>query len=235
MEKIRSGNDDNIAFVYTETRISDTEIMYIVDREPEGTDTYSPPGSTELLTVTRLAAYETRAPSVGDFVTTDWGTYIGAYAPITDPSTGEFLGLVGVEVSKEQYDEIIHYELVTIIGSISIVILMAAVFLFLSSTKIQNLVVRDALTGIYNRNYFLRCLKTHMKEARKRNTPVTVFMADLDHFKAVNDTYGHPFGDVVLESMCHTMSGVLRKTDCLARYGGEEFIGVLPGLSRNRR
>ncbi|WAW11335.1 GGDEF domain-containing protein [Oxalobacter vibrioformis] len=61
--------------------------------------------------------------------------------------------------------------------------------------------------------------------------PVTVMMADLDNFKNINDTYGHPFGDIVLEAVAKALSTGLRQSDCLARYGGEEFVAFFPGLS----
>jgi hypothetical protein len=126
MEKIRFGNKDNIAFLYTEIRISDTEMMYITDGELEGTDTFAPPGLIEPLTETRRIAYETEAPYIGDFVTVVWGTLLSAYAPISDPDTGEFLGLVGADVSIEQYYKVMRQQLYMIAGSIAILTLMTA-------------------------------------------------------------------------------------------------------------
>lgn len=234
MEKIRFGNRDNIAFLYAEIRVSDTEMMYIFDGELAGSDTFSPPGSVDKITETRRVAYDTNAPYIGDFVTTAWGTLLSAYAPVTDPSTGELIGLVGADVSIEQYNEVMRYQRLIIIGSTSILLLMVATVLFLSSEKVERMIMRDNLTGAYNRSYFLRCMRRYMKESRKKNIPLTIFMADLDHFKKVNDTYGHPFGDIVLESVCNTISGALRKTDCFARYGGEEFVAALPGLGPER-
>ena len=232
MEKIRFGNEENIAFLYTEIRASDTEMMYILDGEIAGTDTYSPVGTIEPLTDTRRTAYDTQSAYVGDFVTTVWGGLLSAYAPVTNPDTGEFIGLVGVDVSIEQYNDVMRYQLFTIIGSISALILMVATLLVLSSGRVERMIARDNLTGIYNRAYFMRCIKMRVKEARKKKTPLTVFMADLDHFKDINDVYGHPFGDTVLESVCNTISEIMRKTDCFARYGGEEFVAVLPGMGR---
>lgn len=234
MEKIRFANEDNIAFLYTEIKVSDKEMMYILDGEPAGTDTFSPPGSVDPLTETRRVAYDTKASHIGDFVTTPFGTLLSAYAPVTDPSTGELIGLVGVDVSIEQYNELLYYQRLIIVGCISILILMVATVLFLSSEKVERAIVRDSLTGAYNRSYFFRCARGYIKEARKRYTPLTVFMADLDHFKKINDTYGHPFGDIVLEQVCNTISDELRKTDCFARYGGEEFVALLPGLGPER-
>lgn len=231
VEKIRFGNKDGIAFLYTEIRVSDTEMMYVVDGELPDTDTYAPPGSIEPITETRRVAYDTQAPFVGDFVTTVWGTLLSAYAPVNDPLTGEFIGLVGVDVSIEQYNEVMCYQRLIIISCVSVLIFMVAASLFFSSEKIERMIVRDHLTGVYNRAYFLRYMRKHMKEALRKNIPVTVFIADFDHFKNINDTYGHSFGDTTLKIVSQAISGVLRKTDCLARYGGEEFVAALPELT----
>lgn len=233
LERIRLGSEDNIAFLYAEIRISDSEMMYIVDSEPTGSDNFLPTGSVEPITDTRRIAYDTQSPYTGDFLTTVWGTLLSAYAPVTDQSTGEFIGLVGVDVSIEQYNAVMYNQYFIIIGSISILTLMIATLLMLSSGKVERMIVRDNLTGVYNRAYFIRLLKSHVREAQKKRLPLTVFMADLDHFKVINDTYGHPFGDIVLERVCNTISEVLRKTDCFARYGGEEFVAVFPGLGKD--
>ena len=230
MESIRFGNEDNIAFLYTEIRVSETEMMYVLDGELENTDTYTPPGMMEPLTETRRIAYETQAPYAGDFVTTVWGTLMSAYAPIFDKDTDEFIGIVGVDVSIDQYNAVLQYQLYSIVGSIAVLILMIASLLFVSSGRMERMIAIDSLTGAYNKAFFMRILKAQIKEIKKTGIPVTVFMADLDHFKAVNDTYGHPFGDIVLESVTKTIALSLRKTDTFARYGGEEFVGILPGL-----
>jgi diguanylate cyclase (GGDEF)-like protein len=70
-----------------------------------------------------------------------------------------------------------------------------------------------------------------LKAIKKKDFPVMLFIADADHFKNINDTYGHPFGDKVLTNISSIMNSYMRKTDCLARYGGEEFVAIMPGLS----
>jgi diguanylate cyclase (GGDEF)-like protein len=74
-------------------------------------------------------------------------------------------------------------------------------------------------------------LKSQLKSIKRKDYPVAVFIADVDHFKKVNDTYGHPFGDKVLFKISNVINSYMRKTDCFARYGGEEFAGIMPGLS----
>jgi diguanylate cyclase (GGDEF)-like protein len=231
LEAVRRGNQDTIAFLYTETRVSEDEMMYLFDGEPEGAPTFAPPGSIEPVTVSRRQAYETRSLYVGGFVTTVWGTLLSVYAPIIDNDTGEFFGIVGADISKEQYDDIMQYQLTIIIGSAIILALMAAFMLLLLSGRIEKVLVLDPLTGAYNRNFFNRWLRYEIGNARKKDIPLVVIMSDLDHFKKINDTYGHSFGDVVLKKVCASMQSVLRKSDCLARYGGEEFVVFIPGVS----
>lgn len=232
MKKIRTDNEGSIVYLYTEIRLPDDRIMYILDAEKEDSPNFSPPGSTDVLTESHRVAYETKMPYVGSFVTNNrWGTLLSAYAPITNPETGELVGLVGSDVSLDQYNEITNYQLLIILGSIGMMLLLMATILVASSGRIEKMIMRDSLTGAYKKSYFLHALKKQIDEADRTKIPVTVMMADLDNFKNINDTYGHPFGDIVLEAVAKTLSSGLRQSDCLARYGGEEFVAFFPGIS----
>jgi two-component system cell cycle response regulator len=90
--------------------------------------------------------------------------------------------------------------------------------------------VKDSLTGAYNREYFGERLKTELAYAKRHETPLSLLMIDVDHFKKVNDTYGHPAGDAVLVAMVGAVSSTLRGEDVVARYGGEEFAVILRGI-----
>jgi two-component system cell cycle response regulator len=89
----------------------------------------------------------------------------------------------------------------------------------------------DALTGIFNRGTILELLHRELARAAREHTATGLLMLDLDHFKRVNDTFGHLTGDVVLKEATQRMSQVVRSYDMVARYGGEEFLIVLPGCS----
>jgi len=97
--------------------------------------------------------------------------------------------------------------------------------------RLQRLAALDPLTGVYNRRFGLGRLHEEFTRAVRANTPVGVLMLDLDHFKAVNDTYGHMAGDRVLKSVSAIARAALREGDILLRYGGEEFLAVLPAAS----
>lgn len=87
----------------------------------------------------------------------------------------------------------------------------------------------DALTGWHNRRYLQSRLQEELARCRRERTPLTCLMIDVDHFKSVNDRFGHLAGDEVLRQIAHCISGEVRGSDVSARYGGEEFVVLLPG------
>lgn len=95
-------------------------------------------------------------------------------------------------------------------------------------TQIRNMAIQDELTGMYNRRYLFRRAAYELARAQRYGHPLGVIMIDVDHFKRVNDTYGHGVGDQVLRIIAHICQRMLRKTDILGRYGGEEFTVLLP-------
>ncbi len=97
--------------------------------------------------------------------------------------------------------------------------------------RIQTLAAVDPLTGVYNRRFGLLRLHEEFGRAVRAGSPLGVLMLDIDHFKAVNDTYGHMLGDRVLRTISGVIRGALREGDILLRYGGEEFLAVLPAAS----
>lgn len=96
--------------------------------------------------------------------------------------------------------------------------------------KLYEASVRDALTGTYNREHFEERLKVEVAYARRHNTVVSLVMFDLDHFKKINDNYGHPAGDAALIYVSQRVQKGLRTEDVFARYGGEEFAVILRGI-----
>jgi diguanylate cyclase (GGDEF)-like protein len=88
---------------------------------------------------------------------------------------------------------------------------------------------RDYLTHLWNRSSILELLEKELSRSSRQNSPVGVVLADLDHFKAINDTHGHGAGDIALQEAATRMRESLRDYDSIGRYGGEEFLIVLPG------
>ncbi|KAA3626657.1 MAG: GGDEF domain-containing protein [Proteobacteria bacterium] len=87
----------------------------------------------------------------------------------------------------------------------------------------------DGLTGVYNRSHLDKLLEEEFARSKKHGWPLSVAFADLDHFKSVNDSYGHQVGDQILRTASDLLRSSTRSTDIVARYGGEEFIIILPG------
>ena len=104
-------------------------------------------------------------------------------------------------------------------------ILMRIKWLY-SETKF--LAITDGLTGLYNRRYFQQTVDIEFARAKRYSHSLSLALFDIDHFKNINDTYGHQFGDKVLTEISKIIRDFLRKTDYVARYGGEEIIAILP-------
>ncbi|MHB8139592.1 MAG: GGDEF domain-containing protein [Smithellaceae bacterium] len=96
-----------------------------------------------------------------------------------------------------------------------------------SLSVIQEISIRDSLTGFYNRRHLMELLDHEKNRSLRGNTVFTIAMLDIDHFKKVNDTYGHPSGDEVLRTVSTVIHNTMRNTDFCGRYGGEEFVLVL--------
>ncbi len=86
----------------------------------------------------------------------------------------------------------------------------------------------DGLTGLWNRAHFNERLSTELDQSKRNKTEMSLIICDLDHFKKVNDTFGHPAGDAVLQSFAKVLTTELRSYDVACRYGGEEFAIILP-------
>ncbi len=97
-----------------------------------------------------------------------------------------------------------------------------------AKAQLERLAVVDGLTGIYNRRTFEERLRDEFRRCQRYGDPVSLIILDLDHFKRLNDEYGHPFGDRVLRDTAGLISSTLRDPDICARYGGEEFAVILP-------
>jgi two-component system cell cycle response regulator len=93
----------------------------------------------------------------------------------------------------------------------------------------RHLAMHDPLTGLWNRAAILDILDRDLARFRREGRPVAVLMADIDHFKLINDTYGHLAGDAVLRETVARLQAVIRPYDSVGRYGGEEFLFVLSG------
>ncbi len=93
-----------------------------------------------------------------------------------------------------------------------------------ANSRLEKMSVTDGLTGIYNHRHFVERLEVETRRAERHGRPLAVIMLDVDHFKAINDEFGHLFGDYVLRRLAEIFQAVGRSSDLVARYGGEEFV-----------
>jgi len=115
------------------------------------------------------------------------------------------------------------------------------IFKFLSGNNIENayheeiyrLTTIDGLTQVYNKRYFQETLEREIGRAQRYRRDLSLIMFDIDHFKQVNDNFGHLAGDYVLKQLASVIKGRIRREDVLARYGGEEFAIILPEIDRH--
>jgi diguanylate cyclase (GGDEF)-like protein/PAS domain S-box-containing protein len=97
-------------------------------------------------------------------------------------------------------------------------------------TELEELATRDPLTGLFNRREMSKVLEEELERARRYQRPMALLWIDFDHFKDVNDTFGHAAGDSVLRSVSRLLLGSVRSVDSVGRFGGEEFVIVLPEM-----
>lgn len=123
------------------------------------------------------------------------------------------------------------------IGTLFLEHLAAVVSACIENTRLQEHIklvgLRDPLTGINNRRFFDQRLSEEASRAQRYNRPLSCLFLDIDHFKRINDQYGHQTGDAVLKQVSTQLDERLRQTDVLARYGGEEFVILLPDTEQS--
>ena len=137
---------------------------------------------------------------------------------------GEVIGVLSVQAAQPNAYDSKQIRLVeTIAQQTSIAMDNAKLF-----EKTQEMAITDSLTGLYNRRYFYLNLDSEIERAKRYQSPLSLIMIDIDHFKLVNDKFGHLAGDEVLHSVSEMSKKLLRQIDKMFRYGGEEFMIILP-------
>jgi diguanylate cyclase (GGDEF)-like protein len=143
---------------------------------------------------------------------------------------GELIGFLTVDnVRPDSYGEAEINNAWTFAQTAAIAIDNARLF-----KQVHQLAITDALTGIFNRRHFFELASREFERSRRFARPLALVMCDIDHFKLVNDTYGHLVGDQVLQMVAERCQRNLREVDLLGRYGGEEFVALLNEIDCER-
>lgn len=139
---------------------------------------------------------------------------------------GEVYGLLNIQASGDEADSRL-IAAAPVAGALSEAMSLALSNIALRE-KLRTQALRDALTGLYNRRYMEDVLQRYANLAERNDSPLSVIMIDLDHFKRLNDEHGHALGDAVLAEVASAIVGAIRPCDVACRYGGEELVVLLP-------
>ncbi|OGW38659.1 MAG: hypothetical protein A2010_18435, partial [Nitrospirae bacterium GWD2_57_9] len=153
--------------------------------------------------------------------------------------SGDVRGGISISFDIEDLQQKISRNtfLIVLFGVSTTAILLGLIYFFTAQLirkladarrQIEKLAITDELTGLFNRRHILTRFNEEFEQGKRLNTCVCCIMADIDHFKAVNDKYGHLKGDAVLKSLGHLFKNMVRAYDIAGRYGGEEFLIILP-------
>ncbi len=135
----------------------------------------------------------------------------------------QIIGLLAIDSRETNHFTDDNIQVVSLFASqVAVAIENARLF-----NEVQRLAITDGLTGLFNRRHFMELAQNEFERARRYKRPLSVLIFDIDYFKVVNDTYGHPFGDKVLQAVASLCKEKLREADPIARYGGEEFIALI--------
>jgi len=159
-------------------------------------------------------------------------------------SIGEVRGGISIsfDISKVKKEMKINKIMVSILSIFTVLILLTIIFMMVSRLAkkltvayqtIADMAITDELTQIYNRRHFHSCLDQEISRSKRYGHSISLIMLDIDHFKRVNDTYGHQIGDDVIAGIASIVKTTIRNGDIGARYGGEEIAVILPETEIN--
>ncbi|MBI5932348.1 MAG: diguanylate cyclase [Chloroflexi bacterium] len=157
------------------------------------------------------------------FRTLDHASHIRSWLGVPLIVRSRVIGLLAIDSRETNHFTHDNIQLVSAFASqVAIAIENARLF-----DEVQQMAITDGLTGLYNRRHFMELAQIEFERARRYKRHLSAIMFDIDHFKKVNDTYGHPFGDLVLQNLAALCKVKLREVDPIARYGGEEFVALV--------
>ena len=143
----------------------------------------------------------------------------------------EIFPLFDLEVSKDEYIQIIENARAEL-SKLSVEFINNSIQQNKEMDALKQQVIRDSMTQLYNHHHFRQVLQSELSRAQRYKRPLALLFGDIDHFKAVNDTYGHLAGDRIIKALATKLRMETRNSDHAARYGGEEFAVILPETTK---
>ncbi|MCL2304688.1 MAG: GGDEF domain-containing protein [Planctomycetaceae bacterium] len=223
--------NSNVRYIYTERRVNEKTTEFILCAEPTGSTCYSPPGMPDPNDSDKEFVFSHGIPTMCKLVKFPrWGHLLGAFAPILDVN-GDVLGIVGVDIDASKVHHYLSQVQVVLFGVYGVILGVTLLVLNKYADVFLEPLLRDKLTGAYSKRYTEKLIQKGIAAAARERKDSVLMMLDLDHFKTINDTYGHAFGDKTLSSSSEAIKLSLRENDYFIRYGGEEFIVLIPGAT----
>jgi diguanylate cyclase (GGDEF)-like protein/PAS domain S-box-containing protein len=163
------------------------------------------------------------------WVKVEGSEWIKSYVGVPIISGDEVVGIINLDSSVPGFFNQSHAERVQAFADqVAIAVQNARLY-----ARLQELARTDTLTGLYNRGYFFTLAEREVERARRYKTPLSLILIDLDHFKEINDHFGHQTGDLALQVISGVCQKIVREVDIVGRYGGEEIMVLLPETGLN--
>lgn len=159
---------------------------------------------------------------------TAYGMYLGSLADFFSLSIALSARVWIVRREKAAEVEVVAAELADLNENLEQIVASRTEELERRNRELSELAIRDSLTGLYNHSTSIELLDQLLQQSQRYEFPLATIMVDIDHFKAINDSFGHQTGDRVLESVARTLTDSVRGADIVGRYGGEEFLIAMP-------